>query len=159
MTVVPIPQQVFWRWHCPSRKSMYMYISILSCEWYFINFVGKFGNLLGYAIWAAAVIYLWHHNSISLPSYLINSLAYKIKVLNGRIWELEKDFWQVCLLTWHQFKSSLLQFLFCVFPFASLTQCCGFGPPVGPWGPSLFFVLQPEVVQLSHRKQRKLSFL
>ena len=33
---------------------MYMYISIKLWR-YFINFVGKVGNLIGYAIWAAAV--------------------------------------------------------------------------------------------------------
>ena len=45
------------QWRCPSRWSMYMYISI-KLWWYFINFVGKFGNLFGYAIWAAAVTYM-----------------------------------------------------------------------------------------------------
>ena len=52
-----------WRWRCPSRSPMYMYISIKLWR-YFINFVGKFGNLIGYAIWAAAV------RSIFLSSFL-----------------------------------------------------------------------------------------
>ena len=52
MTAVPIPRQVI-DGDAVLAESRCIFQS--SCEWYFMNFVGKFGDLLVYAILAAAV--------------------------------------------------------------------------------------------------------
>ena len=54
MTAIPIPRQVI-DGDAVQADSRCTCIFQSSCEWYFINFVGKFGNLIGYAILAAAV--------------------------------------------------------------------------------------------------------
>ena len=55
MTAIPIPRQVI-DGDAVQADSRCTCIFQSSCEWYFINFVGKFENLIGYAIWAAAVM-------------------------------------------------------------------------------------------------------
>ena len=59
MTAITIPRQVI-DGDAVQADSRCTCIFQSSCEWYFINFVGKFGNLIGYAIWAAAVIAVFH---------------------------------------------------------------------------------------------------
>ena len=54
MTAVPVPRQVI-DGDAVLAESRCTCIFQSSYKWYFINFVGKFGNFLGYAIWAAAV--------------------------------------------------------------------------------------------------------
>ena len=82
MTEIPIPRQVI-DGDPVQADSRCTCIFQSSCEWYFINFVGKFGNLIGYAIWAAAVNHLVQ--IICVQENASSDLLYCIKcILKGQ---------------------------------------------------------------------------
>ena len=55
MTAIPMPWQVIDGNTVLAKHAKSRCIFQSSCEWYFIDFVGKFGDLLVYIILAAAV--------------------------------------------------------------------------------------------------------
>ena len=78
MTAIPIPRQMI-DGDAVQADSRCTCIFQSSCEWYFINFVGKFGNLIGYAIWAAAVNdkSSWYHCLIKV---LLITVIFKVEL-------------------------------------------------------------------------------
>ena len=70
MTTVPIPRQVIDGGAVLAQSRC---IFQWSYEWYFIDFVGKFGDLLVFAIWAADVRKVYFTFNMVIKGYIYDS--------------------------------------------------------------------------------------